>query len=247
MAEPHPVASDQLPAFITAPGETDVAMVVMGLFLVLAVVMFGVLFLRLHSLPDQIAHKSHKLQAEIVGVLCLIALFTHMHIFWVAALLLAMIDLPDFGTSLGRIADSTETLAGKKPREDAAEMAPTTMAHVRQTDVPVVPRDGVAGASAVRMLLRGAHSWARGIFAALERWWRRVYSSVAGRQAREGAAKLPPETMAGVKQADAHDTWPEKHGDAKQGNGAVSPESDVPQESQSDRPAPVPLPHVKGS
>ena len=104
MAEPHPTASHYLPPFITAPGETDVLMAVMGLFLALAVVMFGVLFLRLHSLPDQIAHKSHKLQSQIVGVLCLIALFTHIHIFWIAALLLAMIDLPDFGTSLGRIA-----------------------------------------------------------------------------------------------------------------------------------------------
>ena len=105
MAEPHPAASHHLPSFITAPGETDVLMVVMGLFLALVVVMFGVLFLRLHSLPDQIAHKSDKLQSEIVCVLCLIALFTHIHIFWIAALLLAMIDLPDFGTS----ADARDT------------------------------------------------------------------------------------------------------------------------------------------
>ena len=126
MAEPHPAASHHLPAFITAPGETDVLMVLTGLFLALAVVMFGVLFLRLHSLPDQIAHKSHKLQSEIVCVLCLIALFTHIHIFWIAALLLAMIDLPDFGTSLGRIADSTETMAGRKMREGGAELPPKT-------------------------------------------------------------------------------------------------------------------------
>ena len=79
MAEPHPTASHYLPLFITAPGGTDVLTIVMGLFLALVVAMFGVLFLRLHSLPDQIAHKSHKLQSEIVGVLCLIALFTHIH------------------------------------------------------------------------------------------------------------------------------------------------------------------------
>jgi nitrogen fixation/metabolism regulation signal transduction histidine kinase len=132
MAEPHPAASHHLPAFITPPGETDVLMVVMGVFLALIVVVFGVLFLRLHSLPDQIAHKSHKLQAEIVGVLCLVALFTHMHIFWIAALLLALIDLPDFGTSLGRIADSTETMAGGKARGGAAEL-PSQSAGVQQT------------------------------------------------------------------------------------------------------------------
>ena len=69
------------------------------------------------------AHKSHKIQSEIVAVLGLIALFTHMHIFWIAALLLAMIDLPDFGTSLGRIADSTEKMAGRKLSEGASGTA----------------------------------------------------------------------------------------------------------------------------
>ena len=34
-------------------------------------------------------------------MLGLIALFTHMHIFWIAGLILAMVDLPDFGLHLG--------------------------------------------------------------------------------------------------------------------------------------------------
>lgn len=55
----------------------------------------GLLFLRLHTLPERMAHKSQKLQFEIVAVLGLLALFTHQHIFWVAGLLLAVIDLPD--------------------------------------------------------------------------------------------------------------------------------------------------------
>jgi hypothetical protein len=124
----HPAASDELPSFITAPGETDVLMVVMSLFIVLAVVMFGILFLRLHTLPERMAHKSHKIQFEIVAVLGLIALFTHMHIFWIAGLLLAMIDVPDFGNSLGRIAASTEKIAGIKPSNGAAELQPETSA-----------------------------------------------------------------------------------------------------------------------
>ena len=101
----HPAASHDLPAFITAPGETDVLMVAMAVILLLAVVMFGLVFLRLHTLPERMAHKSQKIQFEIVAVLGLIALFTHMHIFWIAGLLLALIDLPDFGSSLGRIAE----------------------------------------------------------------------------------------------------------------------------------------------
>src|SRR5438034_8040676 len=128
MTEPlHPAASHNLPSFITAPGETDVLMVVMGVILLLAVLAFGILFLRLHSLPERMAHNSKKLQFEIVAVLGLIALFTHMHIFWIAGLLLAMIDLPDFGNSLGRIAVSTEKLAGVKP-DDKAEVQPQSMA-----------------------------------------------------------------------------------------------------------------------
>src|SRR5262245_45510670 len=107
-ASPHPVATHHLPSFITAPGETDVLMVVMVAVLALSVLGFGILFLRLHSLPEQIAHKSQKLQAELVAVLALISLFTHMHIFWIAGLVLALIELPDFGTPLNRIAGSAE-------------------------------------------------------------------------------------------------------------------------------------------
>src|SRR5687768_2496647 len=90
----HPTASHHLPGFITAPGETDVLMVVMAVTLVLSVLGFGLLFLRLHTLPERMAHRGHKLQFEIVAVLGLLALFTHIHLFWVAGLLLALIDIP---------------------------------------------------------------------------------------------------------------------------------------------------------
>jgi hypothetical protein len=59
-------------------------MVVMASILILAVLMFGILFLRLHTLPERMAHRGHKLQFEIVAVLGLLALFTHVHLFWVA-------------------------------------------------------------------------------------------------------------------------------------------------------------------
>jgi hypothetical protein len=109
----HPAAPHYLPAFITAPGETDLLMVGVAVFLVIAVLMVGILFLRLHTLPERMAHRGHKLQFEIVAVLGLLALFTHVHLFWVAGLLLAMIDLPDFSGPLTRIAGSLERIAGK--------------------------------------------------------------------------------------------------------------------------------------
>jgi len=113
----HPAATHHLPPFVTAPGETDVLMVVTAIILLVSVIGFGVLYFRLHSLPEHIAHKSHKIQLEIVAVLGLISLFTHMHIFWIIGLLLAFIEIPDFGTALKRIANSTEKMAGIAPDE----------------------------------------------------------------------------------------------------------------------------------
>ena len=125
----NPAAPHHLPAFITAPGETDVLMVAMALFLVMAVLAVGLLYLRLHSLPEHLAHKSSKLQYEVVAVLCLLALFTHVHLFWVAALLLAFVDIPDFGRPLRRMATSLERIADippDSPDERAAEVPDET-------------------------------------------------------------------------------------------------------------------------
>jgi hypothetical protein len=65
------------------------------------------------------AHKSQKLQFELVAVLGLISLFRGMHAFWIAGLLLALIDIPDFGTPLRNIAGSVERIANANPDEVA--------------------------------------------------------------------------------------------------------------------------------
>jgi hypothetical protein len=119
----HPSAPHHLPGFITAPGDTDVLMVAVGIVLVGAVLAVGNLYLHLHTLPERMAHKSQKMQFEVVAILGLLALFTHIHLFWVAGLLLAMIDLPDFGTPLRSIAGSVEKIAGVPPDDEAAGMA----------------------------------------------------------------------------------------------------------------------------
>ena len=103
----HPAAPHHLPVFITAPGETDVLMVVMAIVLMLFTLMVGIFYFRLHALPERFAH--NKVQLEIVCVLALLAMFTHMHIFWIAGLLLALIEFPDFSTPLKRIAGSTRS------------------------------------------------------------------------------------------------------------------------------------------
>jgi hypothetical protein len=111
----HAAAPHYLPFFVPGPDGSDTLMVVMGIFLVGTVLWVGTLYLKLHSLPERMAHRTHKLQFEIVAVLGLISLFTHIHIFWIAGLLLAMIDLPDFGTPMRSIAGSVERIAGALP------------------------------------------------------------------------------------------------------------------------------------
>src|ERR1700694_3083656 len=140
----HPIAPHDLPGFITAPGDTDTLMVVVGVILIAAVLGVGNIYLRLHSLPERMAHKSQKLQFEIVAVLGLLALFTHNHLFWVIGLLLAMIDLPDFGTPLRRIAGSVEKIAGAPPGEEAAETAREGAAHAVAAEGSDAAKAGVA-------------------------------------------------------------------------------------------------------
>src|SRR5262245_25270743 len=96
----NPAAPHHLPVFITAPGETDVLFNIMIGVVILAVVGIGVLYLRLHALPEHLAHRTTKVQYEIVALLALISLFTHNHIYWIAGLLLAFVQLPDFTTPL---------------------------------------------------------------------------------------------------------------------------------------------------
>jgi multisubunit Na+/H+ antiporter MnhF subunit len=96
----HPLASDHLRASF-----------VMVVVLLAAVLITGNLYFKIHSLPERIAHRGNKIQFQIVAVLCLLALFTHNHLFWIVALLLALVQVPDFSSSLARIADALESLA----------------------------------------------------------------------------------------------------------------------------------------
>jgi hypothetical protein len=116
----HSAAPHHLPFFIPGADGSDTLTVVMGIFLIATVLWVGTLYWKLHSLPERMAHKSQKLQFEIVAVLGLISLFTHEHIFWVAGLLLALVDLPDFGTPMRSVADSLERIADATPGTRAA-------------------------------------------------------------------------------------------------------------------------------
>ena len=117
--ELNPLATHYLPPFVTAPGQVDGLLVGIGIFLLIVVFLLGVAFLWLHSLPERLAHHGQKLQFEIVAVLCLLALFTHNNLLWGAALILAMIDIPDLSTPLTRISATLERMAGGPAPEPA--------------------------------------------------------------------------------------------------------------------------------
>jgi hypothetical protein len=138
----HPVATDHLPFFVTAPGQTDGLFNAMIVFLIVVVFAVGLIYLRLHALPEHLAHGTSKVQLQLVGVLALLALFTHNHIFWIAALLLALIKFPNFSAPLDAMARSLEKLAGHAPPQEwmpsspAAETAPEQALPPK----PVAPR-----------------------------------------------------------------------------------------------------------
>ena len=118
----HPAAIEHLPIFITAPGQTDWLFNVVVVLILAMVLLIGNLYFQIHALPERMAHGSKKVQMEIVAVLALISLFTHNHLFWIAGLLLAFVDLPDFSSPMGSMARSLEKLSGRDPAaEERAE------------------------------------------------------------------------------------------------------------------------------
>jgi hypothetical protein len=112
-----------VPFFITAPGQTDVLFNVTLAFVVTCVILTGVVFLTIHSLPERMAHKSKKILLDLIALLCLLALLTHEHLFWFAAIVLAFIDIPDFLTPVNRIANSVVTMAGNEAGEKPVEVS----------------------------------------------------------------------------------------------------------------------------
>ena len=146
-ASPNPIATEHLPFFITAPGDTDVLYNITLVIVIGGIVLTGVVFLTIHSLPERMAHKSKKIQLDLIAVLCLLALLLHQHIFWFAALILAFIDIPDFLTPVTRIATSVETMAGQEtaaaPPADRSEPSPPKAAIADQ-----LPKDKKGAARA---------------------------------------------------------------------------------------------------
>ena len=125
MSETSPlVVKDHLPFYITGPGDSDILFGAVAISVVLIVVGFGALYFTIQAIPDRMVKGSSKAQMQIVGLLGLISLFTMNNIYWVAALLIAAVRIPDFVSLFRSQARSqkkmSNSLAGMVPREEAA-------------------------------------------------------------------------------------------------------------------------------
>ena len=128
------VAHDYLPWYVTGPGETDVLFGLVALTLLLIVIGFGALYFTIQSIPDRLVKGTSKTQMQIVGLLGLVSLFTMNNLYWVAALLIAAVRIPDLvslfrsqarsqksmSASLHQMAPPVEReLAGERAGDDA--------------------------------------------------------------------------------------------------------------------------------
>ena len=154
----NPAAPHHLPSFVSAPGQSDWLMTVMAVFLLVTVVSAGLLYLKLHALPEHMAHRTNKVQLQFVAVLALLALFTHNSVFWIAAMLLALVELPNFSSPMNSIALSLEKLSGRDrtvspaprwddvlsndPPEEAPDEAPPETPAAGTSPPPVAPTPG---------------------------------------------------------------------------------------------------------
>lgn len=125
---PVKVVQEHLPFYITGPGESDILFTAVAISLVAIVIGFGALYFTIQAIPDRIAKGTSKAQMQLVGLLGLISLFTMNNLYWIAAILLAAVRIPDFVTPLKEIAKSLRTrpnLTEETSKIESAEAAET--------------------------------------------------------------------------------------------------------------------------
>jgi len=124
---PNPNATSHLPMFIAGPGQTDVCLIIGVFSLITVLLLVGVFYFSLHALPERMAHGADKMKLQFVGIRSLVARFTHNNYFWIAALLIAALELPDFLSPIKSLARSVkaQTILLKARAAESAPSAPT--------------------------------------------------------------------------------------------------------------------------
>jgi len=104
------MATGHIPGFLPSADGSDPLFIGVVVGVIVMVLFVGSFYFRLHAIPEHMAHTDNHAQMQVIGILCLLALFTHNNAFWVVALLLAAFRMPDFLSPLQSIARSLESL-----------------------------------------------------------------------------------------------------------------------------------------
>ncbi|MCK5881949.1 MAG: superinfection immunity protein [Sinobacterium sp.] len=117
--------TEHIPSYL-AGATSDPLMTVVIVILIVSILIGGVLYFKLHAIPEKIAHGKNHTQMQLIAILTVLALFTHNNIFWVAALVLAVVEVPNIMTPLQSIAQSLEVIAKRSEASSAPVSAPST-------------------------------------------------------------------------------------------------------------------------
>lgn len=126
------VVHEYLPFYITGPGESDILFTAVAIALVAIIIGFGALYFTIQAIPDRLVEGAGKAQMQVVGLLGLISLFTMNNLYWIAAILLAAMRIPDFVTPLTDIARSMKDRQPETPVSTPVE----TNAALAVQDIP---------------------------------------------------------------------------------------------------------------
>ena len=133
MNETHPIAPHHLPGFLPGPDGSDPLFTAVVIVLLIVVMVAGVIYFKLHSLPEQMGEKANSTQLQLISILAILALFTHNNAFWILALLLAAIRIPDYLTPLQTIANSLARLAADGKATDPVEPSSEPVSDVEES------------------------------------------------------------------------------------------------------------------
>lgn len=106
----HHMAHGHVPGYLPGADGSDPLFAVMAVFTIVLIMGIGALYFTLHALPEKMAHTDNHMQFQLIGILSVMALFTHNNLFWVAAIVIAAFRMPDFLTPIQSIAGSLKRL-----------------------------------------------------------------------------------------------------------------------------------------
>ena len=115
----HELAPHHLPIYVPGADGSDPMMFWTGVGLLVIILLLGIGYLTLHSLPEHMATETNRAQFQLVSILAILALFTHNNLYWVAALVLAVVQIPDFVTPMKSMARSLSRISRKMPNDGA--------------------------------------------------------------------------------------------------------------------------------